>query len=172
MKKYDFYQNLNARRTAVITMTAITVGTLVFWYFLWQQICALPVFPRFMMIGIWVIGVLMFSHSSLPYIRTGGRWLIYICDRVLHVEFPVCEKERSFEINIDDIVEIQENYSRTWEGGKSGNIRPTILLLTGPKDGHVLPEPHEIKMNSLLKALKSLRPDLPHKINGKRINGQ
>lgn len=168
MKKYDFYQNLNARRTAVITMTGVTLGTVVFWYFLWRQIFDLPAFPRFMMIGIWCIGIFMFSHSCLPYIRTGGRWLLYIRDRILHVEFPACEAERSFEVNIDDIVEIQENYSRTWEGGKSGNIRPSILLLTGPQDGHVLPEPHEIRKESLLKALKSLRPDLPHKRNGKK----
>ena len=172
MKKYDFYQNLNARLAAIITVTGVTIFTCIFWYFLWRPIFA-TLSLGIMMTGIWSIGLLMFAHSEIPYIRTGGKWLIYIRNRILHIDFPNCEAERSFEIRIDDILEIQETRSRTWEGDRSGGgIRPTILLKTGSCDGHILPEPHEIRTDSLIDTLKSLRPDLPHKINGKRIDGQ
>lgn len=171
MKKYDFYQKINARRMAIIRMIFLTVVTILFWYFLSQHIFALPALPRFMMIGIWLIGILMFSYSCIPDIKSGGHWLIYVRDGILHVDFPVSESSRSFEIKLDDITEIQENYTRTWEGGRSGGTRPTVLILTGSRNGHTLPEPQEVRIDKLLKTLKTLQPDLPHKIDGKIKDG-
>jgi hypothetical protein len=160
MKHYDFYQKLDARRSAVVTLSCVIAFSAAFLYFLWRFFLEPDSFA-FILTAIWVIGLFIFVHVEIPYVRSGGQWLLCIQDGILQVDFPSCEAKRSFQISIDDIVEIQKNYDRR------SNVRPVVMLLTGPRKGHILPEPREINTELLLKTLMSLRPDLPYRINGK-----
>lgn len=141
--------------------TVVVVVLAIYWL---VPIGTFPMFPRLLIYGILGGTLAVFIYSWRSLIRSGGQWVIYVRDRVLHVDFPGAEGTRSFEISIDSITAIEETRTKSWADGAS-IIRSIVRLRTRElPGGHILPEPLQVKTTALLKVLKELRPDLPHNI--------
>lgn len=161
-EEYNFYQKIDARHLGLTSVGAVLVFDVAVCWLVPVQ--AFPLFPRTLLYAI-LIGVLaMFAYSWLPYIRTGGYWLIFIRDGLLHVEFPACDFDKAYELPIDSITEIRETRTRSVRGTASITV-PLVRMCTRERPGgQVLPQVRQFKISKFLKVVKRMRPDVPHEV--------
>lgn len=159
---YSFYQKIDARRLGLTSVGAVLVFAVAVCWFVPVQ--SFPLFPR-MLLYVILFGVLaMFAYSWKPYIRTGGYWLIFIRDGLLHVEFPTCDSDKAYEVSIDLITEIRETRTRSVHGTASISS-PLVRVCTRERPGgQVLPQVRQFRLSKFLKVLKQMRPDVLHEV--------
>ena len=159
---YNFYQKIDARRLGLTSVGVVLLfDVAVCWL---VPVHSFPLFPRLLLYGI-LIGVLaMFAYSWRPYISTGGYWLIFIREGLLHVEFPPCDSDKAYELAIESITEIRETRTRSAHG-TSSITSPLLRLCTRERlGGQVLPQVRQFKVSKFLKVVKQMRPDIPHNV--------
>jgi hypothetical protein len=159
--KYDFYQKIDARRSGLRAIAGVTIISLVVFT---TAVVLMPIGGRIIaaIACTFVTGV--GCCQWVPYIRAGGQWIIYIRDRVLHVDCPPNETSQSFEINIDAITEIKEWRNVTRIGDETYSSSSIRFCTNDEAFGFPLPTTQSVKRRALLRVLKQLRPDLPHNI--------